>query len=217
MGDATETRSSIDIFLAKALRRPWPAAVLVIGVVAEVLVLVPFSVFEHRGNFVGSLAALPVAIACVAGFFGGPRSAAVVGLSGWAFFFALVTGWSLYGLIAMPLWVGTGMFVGLLSDRLRRREHELALLEVERRFTGLRQDLANQAHHEVRTPATVIYGMADLLMRDDLQLTTAQKTKFLELIAESAERLGDVPGRLEHHQDESLGDDVLGVPAGRSS
>ena len=67
-----------------------------------------------------------------------------------------------------------------------------------------RSDLANQAHHEVRTPAAVIYGMADVLLRGDFDVSREQEKKFLALIAESAQRLTDIPEQLERLQPSGL-------------
>lgn len=182
-------------------REAWIRRLLVLafGVLAEIVVLVPFALVGQHGHFVGSLGALPVAIACLAGFRGGPVTGAAVAFSGWAFFFPLIVEWSPFGLLALPFWVGPAALVGLIVERLKARDRQLAVLEVERRYEELRRDLTNQAHHEVRTPATVIYGMAEVLLRDDLDLTEEQSRRFLGLIAESAQRLGDVPERLERH------------------
>ncbi len=38
-----------------------------------------------------------------------------------------------------------------------------------------------------------------MLLRDDLAFTEEQTRKFLQLMAESAQRLADVPDRLEQH------------------
>lgn len=182
---------------ARLSRRP---LVLVLGVLAELVVLVPFSLYGQEGRFIGSVGALPVAIACLAALLAGPVTGAAVASSGWAFFFPGVIDWSPFGLVALPLWAGPATLVGFLKMRLNSRERELAVFEAERRYEELRRDLTNQAHHEVRTPATVIYGMAEVLLREDLDLTDEQTRKFLGLIAESAKRLGDVPERLEHHE-----------------
>jgi signal transduction histidine kinase len=170
--------------------------VLLLGVFAEVVVLVPFALLG-RGPFIGSLGALPVGVACLAGFFAGPTVGAIVALSGWVVFFPFVVHWSPFGVVALALWVLPAVMLGVVASRLRARERQLAVLEAERRYEELRSDLANQAQHEVRTPAAVIYGMADVLLRGDFDLTREQHKKFLGLIAESAQRLTDVPDRLE--------------------
>jgi signal transduction histidine kinase len=171
-------------------------AVVALGAAAELVVLVPFALVE-RGPFVGSLGALPVGIACLAGFLAGPRGGAVVAAAGWAFFFPFVVHWSPYGLFALPLWIGPAVLLGAIAGRLRAREQELALVAADRRYETLRSDLANHAQHELRTPAAVIYGMADVMLKGELDLTAAQTRKFLTLIADSAQRLTNVPERLE--------------------
>jgi signal transduction histidine kinase len=163
-----------------------------LAALAEIVVLIPFAL-TGRGPFIGSLGALPVGVACLAGFLAGPVAGAAVALAGWTFFFPFVVHWSPYGLVALPLWIGPAVLLGLVAQRLRARERELAVLEAEQRYEELRSELANQAQHELRTPAAVIYGMADVLLRDDFDLSMEQQRKFLGLIAESAQRLTDVP------------------------
>jgi signal transduction histidine kinase len=167
-----------------------------VGIVAEIAVQIPFAVLG-QGPFVGSLGALPVGIACLIGFLAGPAAGATVAVAGWTFFFPLVVHWSPFGILALALWVGPAVLFGLVARRLRAREQQLIVFEAERRYEELRSELANQAHHEVRTPAAVIYGMADVLLRDEIELTPEQKRKFLGLIAESAQQLTDVSERLE--------------------
>jgi signal transduction histidine kinase len=185
------------LFVAR--KRPsWTqrAVALTLGVLAEVAVLVPFAVLG-RGPFIGSLGALPVGVACVVGFFAGPAAGAAVACSGWVVFFPFVVHWSPFGLVALVLWVAPAVVLGIVAQRLRARERQLAVYEAERLYDEFRSQLANQAQHEVRTPAAVIYGMADVLLRGDFDLSQEQQRKFLALIAESAQKLTDVPEQLE--------------------
>jgi len=171
--------------------------IVVVGIVAEIAVQIPFALLGHS-PFVGSLGALPVGVACLIGFLAGPAAGATVAIAGWAFFFPLVVHWSPFGIVALALWAVPAMLLGHVARRLRTREKELLVFEADQRYEELRSDLANQAHHEVRTPAAVIYGMADVLLRDDFELSAEQRRKFLGLIAESAQQLTDVSDRLEH-------------------
>jgi signal transduction histidine kinase len=184
------------------VRSGWRVPVLVAGVLAEVIVLTPFSLFAGA-NFRGSLGALPVAIACAVGLLVGPVAAATVALAGWAFFFPLIVHWSPVGLLALPLWIAPAAAVGVLADRLQRREHQLALVEAEHRYELLRRELADEAQHTLRTPAAVIHGMAEVLLRRDLGLSDQQTRRFLELIADSAQTLMEVPDRFEEREVES--------------
>jgi signal transduction histidine kinase len=170
--------------------------VLALGVAAEIAVLVPFALLG-RGPFVGSLGALPVGIACITGFFAGPAVGATVALSAWLVFFPFVVDWSPFGLVALVLWVVPAALLGIVTQRLTARERQLAVYEAERLYEEFRSDLTNQAHHEVRTPAAVIYGMADVLLRGEFDVSQEQQRKFLALIAASAQQLTDVPDQLE--------------------
>ena len=182
--------------LVSAQRRPvqrWRGAAVVVGILAELVVLTPFSVFGTPSQFVGSLGALPVAVACVTGFVAGPAAAVIAALSGWTFFFALLAQWDPAGLLALPLWMGPAAVVGMLAERVRARDRQLALLEAERRYEAARRELENVAQHTVRTPAAVIRGMADVLLRDHRDFSAEQTRAFIELIADSAQELLDAP------------------------
>ena len=170
--------------------------VLAIGVLAEITVLVPFALLG-RGPFIGSLGALPVGVACCAAFLAGPWVGVTVACAGWTFFFPLVVHWSPFGLVALVLWAVPAALLGYVAQRLKKRERQLAVLEAERRYEELRAALADHTQHEVRTPAAVIYGMADVMLRGEFEVSSEQKRKFLALIAESAQKLTEVPERLE--------------------
>lgn len=181
------------------------AAIAALGVIAEVVLLLPFSDLVistiKPGEFVGVAGALAVAPAALTAFLAGPFVGGLVALAGWAFFFPFIVEGSVNGLVPLPIWLGIAVLIGVLADRLRNRERQLARMEAERLYAEHRRGLANQAHHEVRTPATVIYGMAEMLLRDDLKLTAKQRREFLRMIADSAARLEDVPGRLGRHEE----------------
>ncbi len=62
----------------------------------------------------------------------------------------------------------------------------------ERRLEAMRQDLVATVSHELRTPVAAIYGAAVTLGREDLELEEELRGKLQRMIADEAERLGDL-------------------------
>jgi signal transduction histidine kinase len=100
----------------------------------------------------------------------------LMALAGWAVFFPLIAHEATASLVALPLWTGTALAVGYLSEQLVRSERARAEGELDA-----------VAAHELRTPVAVIHGMAQTLRRRDLD--EPEQDKLLELIEHEADRL----------------------------
>ncbi len=116
---------------------------------------------------------------------------------------------------AVPIfWHGEVIGVlGLHDDRPRRWGAEVQLIERvapqvgaaiaqaaafehERRVARLREQLIANVSHELRTPLTSTIGFLQTLERDDLELDEEERTTFLRIAREQAERLAALVGDL---------------------
>lgn len=118
-------------------------------------------------------------IAVLAAVAGGPVVGGVVAAVGWTIFFVSIAGHSPDSVIALPLWVGTAVLVGLVSARAIASERARAADRLEE-ITA----------HGFRTPVATIHGMAEVL-RGDLSLSDETREHMLRLIAEESRRLLD--------------------------
>jgi signal transduction histidine kinase len=62
----------------------------------------------------------------------------------------------------------------------------------ERALDEAKSDFLATVSHELRTPMTAVFGAAQTLLRDDVQLTELQRQELLEMIASQATRLARV-------------------------
>ncbi len=102
---------------------------VVVGSLVEVLLMLPFMNGDHSG-FVGTPGALGALVAVLAAMLAGPLAGAIVALVGWLSLFLLVTDQEAATWLALPIWIASAVVAGLLSERLRKLEHD-ARVEAE--------------------------------------------------------------------------------------
>ena len=125
----------------------------------------------------GTPGAVGVAIAVVAAIAAGGIVGALVALAGWWALFLLVTEREPVTLIALPVFVGVAILVGLLSDALLKTRRELD-----------RRELDRIASHELRTPIATIAGLTGVLRGRELPPGEARLVEIIDL---------EAPGLLE--------------------
>jgi len=66
----------------------------------------------------------------------------------------------------------------------------------ERALEKTRSDFVATASHELRTPLAAVYGAVRTLRREDIELSEADRTTFLEMIESEALRLSHIVGQI---------------------
>jgi signal transduction histidine kinase len=159
--------------------RRLPYVAVVIGVTVETLAFLLLNLDESVAETLGLAGAIGVVIAVVTALFGGAIAGAVTAGLGWTIFFFTVADQALRTIFALPLWVGTGVIVGLVAGRLIAFERERAEMAV-----------ADLTAHGVRTPVATIHGIVQAL-QSDLDLSEETRQHMLDLIAQESRRLLD--------------------------
>ena len=162
------TRSSVGVFAVGAALEA-VAMILLSGRVLDAI---------DGQELPGTSGSIGVTIAILAGLAGGPLVGAGVAGVGWALFAGLVAQdydlWSTA--VALPLWVGIALVVGLVSDRL------VELVRERERAHGRRTPLATVAGiaEIVRTTEDEalrekLLGVIEQTARDELERTDAER------------------------------------------
>jgi signal transduction histidine kinase len=166
-----------------------PALALVAGVALEAAVMALIGVEPTIRDIRGIGGETGLLLAVIGAIAAGPLAGTLMALAGWAVFFPLIAHEAAASIIALPVWVGTALAVGALSEALLRSERARS-----------RAELDAVAAHELRTPVAVIHGMAQTLRRQDLD--DLERDKLLELIEHESDALlrrgpfrGDGPER----------------------
>lgn len=82
-----------------------------------------------------------------------------------------------------PLPDGSTVWEGVLTDITERKQAELSLARAKahaEKLERLKSDFLTQMSHEIRTPLTAIMGLADLLARDELNVTQLDKVQQIQ-------------------------------------
>ena len=141
---------------------------LAVGVLAEVAFLgatAPGALDAPTGT----PGAVGVAVAVLAAIAAGGVVGAAVALAGWWTLFLVVTEREVATLIALPVWVGIAVLVGLLCDALLQTHHELDRREMDR-----------VTSHELRTPIATIAGLAGVLRGRELPPGEARLVELID-------------------------------------
>jgi signal transduction histidine kinase len=141
----------------------------------------------------GAPGAVGVSIAVVAALAAGPLAGVVVAGAGWAAFFLLVAETDTTSLVVFPIWLGAAALCGAVAKALVGAERELAARATERkelqRLDRAKSEFIEFASHELRSPATVVAGIASTLHLRGDRLSSAQRIELRRTLFEQAERL----------------------------
>ena len=141
---------------------------LAVGVLAE-LALLGATAPGALDAPTGTPGAVGVAVAVLAAIAAGGVVGAFVALAGWWTLFLVVTEREVATLIALPVWVGVAVLVGLLSDALLQTHRELD-----------RRELDRIASHELRTPIATIAGLTGVLRARELPPGEARLVEIID-------------------------------------
>jgi signal transduction histidine kinase len=176
--------------MASLRNRLW--LTLALAVALEFAAMAPFSAWLVRYPQ-GTPGAVGVAIAVLAAIAAGPLVGLAVAGCGWLAFFMLVAEGDAVALIALPVWLLTAVAVGLVTRALIQSERERFVGELERRelneLAQLKGRFAALAAHELRTPATAVYGIVRTLDARRQTLTGPQVRELEQTLVTQSERL----------------------------
>jgi two-component system phosphate regulon sensor histidine kinase PhoR len=98
------------------------------------------------------------------------------------------------GSFSEPMLLRSGMSDALLSVRLIEFGEDRKLLNsrdvtAEDRLDTMRRDFVANVSHELKTPVTVLSGFVETLADDSFDLSSAQRSRFLGMMADQAKRM----------------------------